>query len=112
MSVFYFGKPWASDAVDGGRRIPTPVGELCYLCEEVIQADDQGYLRPGFRENGVVEKLYAHKECDLAHVLGGWGCISGTCSRCSGGDTDPEGGLSYRESALRVWAWVQLNGVS
>ena len=90
----FFGEPWPSGVCDDGVRVKTPVGIACLLCEEPIADTDQGsYL-------GIDP---VHRECALRSVIGGWGhhvnhhywCIQ---------MHDPDGGLSYRESARRVWS--------
>jgi hypothetical protein len=51
-----------------------------------------------------------HPECGLRMVLGGIGHLTNHTYWCLG-QGDPDAGLSYRESALRVAAWVREHGV-
>lgn len=51
-----------------------------------------------------------HPECGLRGVLGGIGHLTDHAYWC-GQMNDPDMGLGYRESARRVWAWVQTHGV-
>lgn len=94
----YFGEPWPSGVCDDGTRVPAPVGEDCVLCETPIEVDHQGSfmheLGGGLR--GV------HRECNLRSVVGGIGHLRDHARWCVR-EHDPDGGLSYRESALAVW---------
>jgi hypothetical protein len=51
-----------------------------------------------------------HRECSLREVLGGIGHLLDHKYYCRGLH-DPDAGLTYRESALLVWTWVQIKGV-
>lgn len=52
----------------------------------------------------------AHRECALRAVLGGIGHLEDHALWCLERD-DPDAGLTYRQSALRVDAWVAQRGV-
>lgn len=68
----------------------------CLLCSEPItEADDARDLVPG----------HAHRECLLRSVLGGIGHLTDHAHWCLG-QHDPDGGLTYRASALAVDEWV------
>lgn len=66
-----------------------------------IQETDQGsfvYAQTGAEP--------VHRECSLRSVLGGIGHLRDHdhwCTRMG----DPDGGRSYRESALAVWDWTR-----
>jgi hypothetical protein len=97
----YFGEPWPSGICDDGQRVDTPAGERCLLCDEPIEADHQGsfvYDETGPRP--------VHQECSLRMVLGGIGHLEDHHRWCTG-EGDPDGGRTYRQSALEVWAWAQ-----
>lgn len=94
----FFGEPWPSGICDEGERAPTPAGELCLLCDEPIQADDQGSWMIGV--TGLWQPV--HRECSLRSVLGGIGHMENHLKWCVEMG-DPDGGHSYRESALLVW---------
>jgi hypothetical protein len=99
----YFGEPWPSGVCDDGRQVPTPLDRPCFMCEVPIKEGDQGSFI--FAENGA-EPI--HKECSLRSVLGGIGHLTDHtfwCTRMG----DPDGGKSYRASALAVWDWVATN---
>lgn len=100
----YFGQPWPSGICDDGVQVPTPTGEDCALCDEPIAFDHQGSFI------GTMHGLApVHKECSLRSVLGGIGHLQNHLVWCSE-KHDPDAGFSYRQSALKVWDWVQYNG--
>lgn len=73
----------------------------CLLCrEEVLDGDVVGATR-FFDQEG--RERQAHIECGLREVMGGIGHHLDHAYWC-GEQHDPDGGLSYRESARRVWA--------
>lgn len=99
MSESYFGEPWPSGICENGIQVPTPVGVECILCQTGVQEGQQGSFMHGSDEEGVKP---AHKECSLRAVLGGIGHHRDHLYWCREMG-DPDGGLSYRESALAVW---------
>lgn len=98
----FFGEPWPSGLCDTATRTTTPVGESCAHCQEPIADTDQGSFIGTMNGPAPV-----HRECSLRAVLGGIEHLSagphaeGTCYE---GTT-----LSYRESALAAWDWIQRN---
>lgn len=76
----------------------------CPLCNQpvAIGVDDVASIR----FNG----LLAHRECALRSVLGGIGHLT-DCGLWCARNGDPDMGLSYRESALAVDAWVAERGI-
>jgi hypothetical protein len=81
-----------------GTRRETPIGEHCGFCEEPIEAGDRGlFVYTTQRE------VPAHRECSFRQVVGGIGHHEDHDFWCSS-MRDPDAGLSYRQSALRVWA--------
>jgi hypothetical protein len=96
----YFGEPWPSGVCDDGRRVPTPTGAQCFMCQTPIEEHDQGSFIHA--ENGPEP---VHKECSLRSVLGGIGHQTDHSFWCLQMH-DPDGGKTYRESALAVWDWV------
>jgi hypothetical protein len=111
----FFGEPWPSGVCeDDGVQVETPIGQECELCEEQIAEGDQGSFMGGWRwgtgepAERVGVKSPVHRECSLRAVLGGIGHLTdhvGWCTELH----DPDGGMSYRQSAIAVWAWVQEN---
>jgi hypothetical protein len=77
----------------------------CPLCDEQIRAADD--FRPIGTEHG---QARAHRECLLRSVLGGIGHLEDHGYWC-GQMHDPDGGRTYRQSALEVDAWVHAHGI-
>jgi hypothetical protein len=95
----YFGEPWPSGVCeDGGAQVETPRGELCELCKTPIFEHDQGNFI-GRLDGGLGP---VHRECSLRSVLGGYGHHIDHDYWCTE-QHDPDGDLTYRESALAVW---------
>lgn len=59
---------------------------------------------------GVYPGRAPHPECGLRSAVGGIGHLTNHAYWC-GQMHDPDAGLSPRESARQVWAWIQDNGV-
>lgn len=77
----------------------------CPLCLTVISAGQRTH--PIRTEDPDTHE--AHWECLVRSVVGGIGHLEDHavwCVRLG----DPDGGLSYRESAIRVAAWVASQG--
>lgn len=115
--TFFFGRrPYY--VREPAREVQRPIGTDCMLCQTPIGEHGSGTLEPvavyepenAEREDGLVgRQLPAHAECKLRCALGGIGHVLEKCS-CYGGTLDNDLGLSYRESSLLVWAWVQVQG--
>lgn len=104
----YFGEPWPSGVCDGGQRVDTPVGDKCLLCTEPIEAGHQGsFMFDGFS----FHPRPVHRECSLREVVGGIGHLEDHHRWCQH-EHDPDGGRSYRQSALEVWTWVMHHGIA
>lgn len=100
----YFGAPWPSEICDGGRQLPTPVGELCVLCSELIAPHDQGvYIGTVATVDAPPSLQPCHRECEFREVMGGIGHHRDHTYWCKE-QHDPDGGLTSRQSALEVWA--------
>jgi hypothetical protein len=83
----YFGESWDVPALDGARRVPTPVGEPCIHCETPVAEGDRGFIRAAVTEVDrelVAKPAPAHVECELAGVMGH---VVGVCS-CTGYGND------------------------
>lgn len=76
----------------------------CDLCGELVTPAD-----PDGRAN--VRPMVAHRACAVRSALGGIGHVTDHALWC-GERNDPDGGMSYRASALAVLAWVERNGGS
>jgi hypothetical protein len=78
--------------------------ELCPLCNEAVLGD--AARNPLYMEDG---PHTVHYQCMLREVMGGighlvaheWWCLQ---------HHDPDAGLTYRQSALMVDAWVHIVG--
>jgi hypothetical protein len=78
----------------------------CPLCETEVEPDDD-YRPLGTPEGTIVP---AHRECLLRSGLGGIGHLTDHHYWCVQRG-DPDGGHSYRESALLVDEWVTSHRV-
>lgn len=98
----FFGDAWPSGVCEGGRQVPTPVGEPCSSCDDPITEGDQG----SFIGNGVWPDRPAlvprHRECALRDALGGIGHHEDHQRWCVI-EGDPDGGRSRRRSSIEVW---------
>ena len=115
----WFGQAWPSGICydDHGRLIeemrkPFPAGESCLYCDEVFDeaAGDSGQAMPCLTADGGSVR-HVHKECLLRNVVGSIAHLQGRC-RCSGGERSAGPGVTYRQDALAVWAWVQEHGTA
>jgi hypothetical protein len=108
----FFGVRWDAPIVDDADQVPTPVGQMCYVCGQPIEAGDRGLIRAcmrweehppdadGYTTSPLpVAALPIHAECDMLGVLGHQ---FGVC-RCTGWDTY---GPAARASALELLARV------
>ncbi len=94
----WFGKkPW-SRMCQGLEKVPTPVGEECLHCDEVITAQDEGEMM--VQSDGTTARWRPiHRECLIRSVIGSRGHQKGLCSCYGGTEEDPEG-MTKREAAL------------
>lgn len=103
MTIYYFGEPWPAGLFDDPdvQQVPTPSAD-CVLCEEPVVEGDQGTL--------FTTGEPAHRECSLRSVVGGIEHLTAepghALGSCYEGST-----LTYRESALQAWKWVQEHGI-
>lgn len=74
----------------------------CVLCYETITDGQES--RP------INDGMFAHRECLLRSVLGGIGHLENHEMYCIG-MRDPDGGRTYRQSALEVDEWVHRHGL-
>ena len=96
--ILFFGEPWPSGICEEGVQVDSPVGEECELCFVPIAEGDRGTFMG--RITGQLGPV--HRECSLRSVLGGYGHHVDHDHWCTG-QHDPDGGLTYRASALAVW---------
>lgn len=85
----------------------------CLLCETPIAPDDEWrFMNAAFfvTDNVVDFKLQkVHRECGLRDVMGGIGHLVDHDFWCTTLG-DPDGGRTYRQSALEVDAWIREHG--
>lgn len=75
----------------------------CELCQEPV--------RPGDETQPLNGGLFmAHRECLLRNVMGGIGHLEDHLRWCVQAH-DPDGGRTYRQSALEVDAWIRRWGI-
>ena len=80
----------------------------CPLCEEPVtwrHIEDRAQ-----RVGGLGGGRFAHRECLLRSGLGGIGHLEDHAYWCNEMN-DPDGGRTYRQSALEVDQWVTDHGV-
>jgi hypothetical protein len=98
-----FGDPWDAPVCEGATIIATPIGQPCGLCDEALVAGDSGMMQ-NFVTAEDAGWRPVHKECQFRAVVGGWGHHENHPYWCNlMHDTD--GGLSRRESSLKVWEY-------
>jgi hypothetical protein len=68
MTMRWFGEPWGAKICDTAPRVPTPVGAPCFLCPEVIDEDDQGFVVPTFGRSAAY--AITHRGCFIQSLLG------------------------------------------
>jgi hypothetical protein len=105
--AYHFGDPWDAPAWDGAIRVPTPTGEHCAICREMIIDGDRGWIRGTVREIDGQPKASTtpiHVECEALSVIGH---MVGVCS-CSGADDARFGSLR----AASILAWQRLQALS
>lgn len=114
----WFGEPWPSGICYGddgqllaGSRTCVPVGAPCGGCEEPIGVDEAGVEVPHLTAEFRQSVLFWHKECWLRAGVGGLAHQRRVCSCFGPQGPDPAAGMSRREEALAVWAWVHEHGV-
>lgn len=107
-AIRYFGQKWDSPYLDDepGHVVihaPTPVGEKCCWCNEVIRHDERGLYRLVVlvvRGEDHASQEPIHVECDLRSGVGSPAHLRGQCS-CRGVDEEPFPG-TLREEALET----------
>lgn len=113
MPQTYFGEPWDVPAVDDAIAGPTPVGERCVYCPDLIEEGDQGFLLPTARV-GPDEKLIAtvepiHRECMVRSIIGSVPHLEGRC-RCRGATEDEPDNESWRDQGRATTEWLRRHG--
>lgn len=106
----FFGEPWPSGVCEEGTQVEMPLGMSCVMCEEPIQPGDQGsFMGTSVPSMPAATFGPVHRECSLRSALGGIGHLDHHSYWCVKMH-DPDGGRTYRQSALEVWDWVADHG--
>lgn len=82
----------------------------CLFCDEPMTLADKPGLPIGVMRKSGPTVEYAHRECQLRDVMGGIGHLIAHEFWCGAPRHDPDAGLTYRQSALLVDAWVAIVG--
>lgn len=82
----------------------------CLMCEEPFQIGDPLVPVGTLTEAAGFVARMAHVECMMRTVLGGIGHLENHAYWC-GIKEDCDAGLTFRESALKVKAWVDEHGI-
>ena len=104
VQTIYFGPHWGSRFLHRARRIETPLGRECFLCDESIEENDQGLVKATARLGddgkpyGAIEPV--HAECDLYGFIGHQ---VGVCI-CNGHEFS-------RNTARLAWQRARLEGL-
>lgn len=101
---YWFGPESWCVITDEGTKVDAPLGLSCLYCDEAVDEDDSGYMRPvvAVAERAIVP---VHRECDFRMVMGGVECMKrqrdGT--HVVGDHTPDPPDLSKREAACAAW---------
>jgi len=87
-----------------GLRTEAPV--TCPLCDEPVTTAH--IADRAQRVGGAGGNAYAHRECLLRSVMGGFGHLTDHLYWCLTMH-DPDGGMTYRQSALAVDEWAHAH---
>lgn len=93
MTAEWFGAHYGRFYQDESAPGPTPVGQPCIHCGELIEAGDDGFLEPVF-----------HFDCKVRRVIGGVNHILRKCSCCGGSEPPDPDGMTKRQAAKAATA--------
>lgn len=82
----------------------------CILCDEPFDKPTKGVMPP-VTVSSLEGPGSAHRECMLREVIGGIGHLIAHQYWCVQ-QHDPDGGLTYRQSALLAWQYNRILGTS
>jgi hypothetical protein len=103
VKTIYFGPSWTRHLYRA-RRVDTPLGQDCYLCEEPIIENDRGLIKAVARMGddgqpyGAIKPV--HIECDALPIIGH------TVDICPCTGYPPN-----RDTAKLAWQRAQLDGM-
>jgi hypothetical protein len=84
------------------------INSPCLLCREPVGPDDE--QAEGVWRDQHSRQYLVHRECALRNVIGGIGHLLDHYLWCTI-SKDPDGGRTYRQSAIEVDQWVRQHGV-
>lgn len=70
--IAWFGTHWGTPDLESAQQVPTPVGQMCEMCNAAIVEGDDGYGQPGIVTIDGQPQLRAHwmhRECRLDDIL-------------------------------------------
>lgn len=102
--TIYFGPAWSDHMLHRAQRVPTPLGDRCFLCEEPVIENDRGLIK-GVARMGRDGDPYGditpiHIECDVYPIIGH---AVGVC-HCTGYPPN-------RDAAKLAWQRARLDGM-
>lgn len=109
--TLWWGAPWPREdfralvCEDDALRVAVPVGYACSLCGELIEPDDRGVSMMGVGADMKPYPVQEHIECNMRNTQGCYEFVS--TGRPESHHPCPGHEHSYREDALKVWAWIQ-----
>lgn len=65
----WFGESWGAPACEPETHAPTPVGDSCLDCRELILSHHQGFIMPNVELSGLVRLAPHHLDCHMAKIL-------------------------------------------
>lgn len=68
----WFGTHWGTPDLDFAQQVPTPIGQVCEMCDTAIADGDDGYGMPGIVNVDGTPQLrphWVHRECRLDDVI-------------------------------------------
>lgn len=105
----WFGKAYGAPYEADTPHADTPVGELCWRCDEPIGPDDSGLLIPhwGGADRGSWHPY--HYDCHMRGIIGGLNHLRGSCTCCGGTEPPDPPNMTKREAASAAVALWALN---
>jgi hypothetical protein len=100
-AVQYFGPPIFKQPDE--VQIPPPVGEVCILCEEPVDAGDIGTIN--------LLAQVTHYECQMREIIGSVGHLKRTCSCYGGTEGDPPA-MTRRQAAKAAVAFYNSRSIT
>ena len=110
--MYWFGEPWPSRRLRApicecdAHQVPTPVGDLCLLCDESVDEDDQGVMTMFVTAEGTAAgPRPIHIECQTRNTVGNLHHLLGHCTHI--GECNEMSTQTFRQEALAVWAYLE-----